>query len=47
MDEKTLDTTLDSLYNLVLDTDNEMWKEYGTTKSDVFQLLDIIDLGIY
>ena len=42
MDKETLDAALDALYNLVFDTDNEMWNEYGTTKSDVFQLLDII-----
>ena len=43
MDKETFDIALDALYNLVLDTDNEMWKEYGTTKSDVFQLLDSIN----
>ena len=42
MDKKTFDITLDALYNFVFDTDSEMWREYGTTKGDIFQLLDII-----
>ena len=34
--------TFDALYNFVFDTENEMWKEYGTTKGDVLRLLDKI-----